>query len=149
MSYQLLYHMMTLLKGRSDKAFEMVVDLTQASLANEPDVSVRESLAPLTNYLYTTLTFLLPPLPPSLRSLPPPSLPPLPPPPQLELLVKFAAYVPELAMSQIEAVYFYSANLAFKQYATKLANSIRIFSHIKVCLSLYIIIMLCVLLLKL
>ena len=52
---------------------------------------------------------------------------------QLELLVKFAAYVPELVMSQIDAVYFYNASVAFKQYSTKLATAIRIFSHIKVC----------------
>ncbi len=53
-------------------------------------------------------------------------------PPQLELLVKFAAYVPELTMCSIDAVYFYGANLVFKQSATKLASVTRIFSHIKV-----------------
>ena len=51
---------------------------------------------------------------------------------QLELLVKFAAYIPELVMSQIEAVYIYNANLAFRNYAHKLSSAIRIFSHIKV-----------------
>ena len=51
---------------------------------------------------------------------------------QLELLVKFAAYVPELVMCQIEAVYIYNANMAFRQYAFKLSSAVRIFSHIKV-----------------
>ena len=51
---------------------------------------------------------------------------------QLELLVKFAAYVPELVMSEIEQLYFFNTNLAFRQYASKLATAIRIFSHIKV-----------------
>jgi len=46
--------------------------------------------------------------------------------------VKFAAYVPELSMCSIEAVYFYGANLVFKQSAGKLASATRIFSHIKV-----------------
>lgn len=46
--------------------------------------------------------------------------------------MKFAAYVPELVMSQIEAVYLYNANLAFRHYANKLSAAIRIFSHIKV-----------------
>ena len=55
---------------------------------------------------------------------------------QLELLVKFAAYVPELVMSQIGSVYFYSVNTAFKLYANKLATAIRIFSHIKVWYSI-------------
>ena len=31
MSYQLLYHIMTLLKSCADKAFELVIDLTQAT----------------------------------------------------------------------------------------------------------------------
>lgn len=57
---------------------------------------------------------------------------------QLELLVKFAAYVPELVMSQIEAVYLYNANLAFRQYAYKLSAAIRIFSHIKVHVYVYV-----------
>jgi len=43
MSYQLLYHIMTLLKSCADKAFELVIDLTQATQYNEPDVSVRVS----------------------------------------------------------------------------------------------------------
>lgn len=51
---------------------------------------------------------------------------------QLELLVKFAAYIPELVMNQIETLYIYNANLAFRQYAYKLSSAIRIFSHIKV-----------------
>ena len=46
--------------------------------------------------------------------------------------MKFAAYVPELVMSQIEAVYIYNANLTFRNYAYKLSSAIRIFSHIKV-----------------
>ena len=52
--------------------------------------------------------------------------------PQLELLVKFAAYVPELVASSIETVYFYNPNMAFRQCALKQASTIRIFSHIKV-----------------
>ena len=51
---------------------------------------------------------------------------------QLELMVKFAAYVPECVASSIEAVYFFNPNLAFKQSAAKLASTMRIFSHIKV-----------------
>ena len=39
MSYQLLYHVMTLLKSCTEKAFELVIDLTQATQLNEPDVS--------------------------------------------------------------------------------------------------------------
>ena len=50
----------------------------------------------------------------------------------MELLIKFAAYVPELLMSQIEVIYLYNMNMAFKNYATKLSSSIRIFAHIKV-----------------
>ena len=46
--------------------------------------------------------------------------------------MKFAAYVPELVMSEIEQLYFFNTNLAFRQYASKLATAIRIFSHIKV-----------------
>ena len=52
---------------------------------------------------------------------------------QLELLVKFAAYVPELIMSQIEVLYFYNTNFAFKQSANKFENMSKVFSHIKVC----------------
>ena len=37
-SYQLLYHIMTLLKSCTDKAFELVIDLTHATQSNEPDV---------------------------------------------------------------------------------------------------------------
>ena len=37
-SYQLLYHTMTLLKSCTDKAFELVIDLTHATQNNEPDV---------------------------------------------------------------------------------------------------------------
>ena len=51
---------------------------------------------------------------------------------QLELMVKFAAYVPELVASSIETVYFYNPNMAFKQCAGRLTSAIRIFSHIKV-----------------
>ena len=43
-SYQLLYHIMILLKGCSEKAFELVIDLTQVTSANEPDV--RDTLTP-------------------------------------------------------------------------------------------------------
>jgi neurofibromin 1 len=85
-SHQMLYHIMTLLKSCTDKSFEIVIDLTQATQINEPD---------------------------------------------LELLVKFAAYIPELVMSRIEAVYVYNTNLAFRNYAHKLSSAIRIFSHIK------------------
>ena len=42
------------------------------------------------------------------------------------------AYVPELVMSEIEQLYFFNTNLAFRHYASKLATAIRIFSHIKV-----------------
>lgn len=39
-SNQLLYHVMSMLKSNtSDQVFELVVDLTQASSLNEPDVS--------------------------------------------------------------------------------------------------------------
>ncbi len=51
---------------------------------------------------------------------------------QLELMVKFAAYVPELYMCQIDTLYFYNTNLAFKQCANKFANMSKVFSHIKV-----------------
>ena len=37
-SYQLLYHIMNLLKSCTDKAFELVIDLTHATQSNEPDV---------------------------------------------------------------------------------------------------------------
>ena len=37
-SYQLLYHIMTLLKSCTDKAFELIIDLTHATQSNEPDV---------------------------------------------------------------------------------------------------------------
>jgi neurofibromin 1 len=86
MSYQLLYHMMIVLKSRTDRSFELIIDLTQASQLNEPD---------------------------------------------LELLIKFAAYIPELLMNQIDAVYFYNPNMSFKDYATNLSSSFGIFSHIK------------------
>ena len=46
--------------------------------------------------------------------------------------MKFAAYVPELVMSEIEQLYFFNTNMAFRQYASKLATAVRIFSHIKV-----------------
>lgn len=39
MSYQLLYYIMTLLKSCTEKAFELVIDLTQVTQLNEPDVS--------------------------------------------------------------------------------------------------------------
>ena len=51
---------------------------------------------------------------------------------QLELLVKFAAYVPELYMCNIDVLYFYNANLAFKQLAVRFENMSKVFSHIKV-----------------
>lgn len=86
MSYQLLYHIMVLLRGCTERAFEIVIDLTQTTQHNEPD---------------------------------------------LELLIKFAAYVPELITNQIYAVYFYNMNMAFKTYAMKLSSAVRIFSHIK------------------
>ena len=45
-SNQLLYHVMSILKSNtSDKVFELVVDLTQASSVNEPDVSTILALA--------------------------------------------------------------------------------------------------------
>ena len=37
-SHQLLYHVMTILKSCTDKSFEIVLDLTQATQLNEPDV---------------------------------------------------------------------------------------------------------------
>ena len=43
-SHQLLYHIMTLLKSCTDKSFEIVIDLTQATQINEPDVSSQNSL---------------------------------------------------------------------------------------------------------
>ena len=46
--------------------------------------------------------------------------------------MKFAAYVPELLMSQIEVLYFYNTNFAFKQSANKFENMSKVFSHIKV-----------------
>ncbi len=48
------------------------------------------------------------------------------------MLVKFAAYVPELHMSRIDFLYFYNANMAFKQSANKFENMSKVFSHIKV-----------------
>lgn len=96
--------MMVLLKSSTERSFELVIDLTQASQQNEPDVRFFTTL-------FTTFhSFNL----------------------QLELLIKFAAYIPEIMMNQIEAIYFYNPNVAFKVYATKLSSSIRIFSHIKV-----------------
>lgn len=50
----------------------------------------------------------------------------------MELLVKFAAYVPEMYMSQIEVLYFYNTNWAFKQSAAKFEHMSKVFSHIKV-----------------
>lgn len=38
LSHQLLYYIMTLLKSCTDKSFEIVIDLTQATHLNEPDV---------------------------------------------------------------------------------------------------------------
>ena len=46
--------------------------------------------------------------------------------------MKFAAYIPELVMCQIEAIYIYNTNLSFRTYAYKLSTAVRIFSHIKV-----------------
>ena len=46
--------------------------------------------------------------------------------------MKFAAYVPELHMSRIDCLYFYNANMAFKQSANKFENMSKVFSHIKV-----------------
>ena len=43
-SYKLLYHVMTLLKNCTEKAFELVIDLTHATSLNEPDVSVAISV---------------------------------------------------------------------------------------------------------
>lgn len=41
-SKQLLYHTMAMLmSNNTDKVFELVVDLTQATPTNEPDVSLR------------------------------------------------------------------------------------------------------------
>ena len=37
-------------------------------------------------------------------------------------------------MCQIECVYVYHPNLAFRSYANKLSSAVRIFSHIKVSL---------------
>ena len=39
-SYQLLYHMMVLLKGHTERSFELIIDLTQTTQHNEPDVFV-------------------------------------------------------------------------------------------------------------
>ena len=39
-SYKLLYHVMTLLKNCTEKAFELVFDLTHSTSINEPDVSL-------------------------------------------------------------------------------------------------------------
>jgi hypothetical protein len=55
----------------------------------------------------------------------------------LELLVKFAAYVPEMHMCQIEALYFFNTNIAFKQTAYKFENMSKVFSHIKVGVVVY------------
>ena len=38
-SHQVLYHIMTLLKSCTEKSFEIVLDMTQATQLNEPDVS--------------------------------------------------------------------------------------------------------------
>ena len=46
--------------------------------------------------------------------------------------MKFAAYVPEMHMCQIETLYFFNTNLAFKQSANKFENMSKVFSHIKV-----------------
>lgn len=96
--------MMVMLKSSTDRSFELIIDLTQATQQNEPDVRF------FTTFLTTFYSFNL----------------------QLELLIKFAAYIPEIVMNQIEAIYYYNPNVAFKAYATKLSSSIRIFSHIKV-----------------
>ena len=40
-SHQLLYHIMTVLRSCTEKSFEIVIDLTQATQINEPDVSLR------------------------------------------------------------------------------------------------------------
>ena len=39
-SNQVFYHMISLLKARTEKVFELVIDLTQSTLINEPDVSL-------------------------------------------------------------------------------------------------------------
>ena len=39
-SYQLLYHIMTVLRSCTDKSFEIVIDITQATQMNEPEVSL-------------------------------------------------------------------------------------------------------------
>jgi len=36
-------------------------------------------------------------------------------------------------MSRIDFLYFYNANMAFKQSANKFENMSKVFSHIKVC----------------
>lgn len=44
-SHQLLYHIMTILKSCTENSFELVVDLTQATSINEPDVSVPTNIS--------------------------------------------------------------------------------------------------------
>jgi len=39
-SNQLFYHMISVLKARTEKVFELVIDLTQSTLVNEPDVRI-------------------------------------------------------------------------------------------------------------
>ena len=38
-SHLLFYHLINLLKARTEKVFELVIDLTQSTQSNEPDVS--------------------------------------------------------------------------------------------------------------
>ncbi len=40
LSYQLLYHMMSLFKSCTERSFEIIIDLTQSTQHNEPDVSI-------------------------------------------------------------------------------------------------------------
>ena len=49
---------------------------------------------------------------------------------QLDTMVQFAVFVPELAMSQLDVIYLFNCNMRFRTFASKLPY--RIFSHIKV-----------------
>ena len=51
-SYKLLYHVMTLLKNCTEKAFELVIDLTHATSLNEPDVSLPLKVYPCVVLFY-------------------------------------------------------------------------------------------------
>ena len=107
---KVLYHVMSTLHTFADPAFELVLDVTAMQDSNVPDVStagghclpVCDMVCPL----------------------------PLPLPLQLDTMVQFAVFVPELAMSQLEVVYLFNCNAHFRSFANKLPY--RIFSHIKV-----------------